>query len=238
MNISLADLPPALPADHVVAINQPGADLHTHRDYAWHGMAFDLPPGVFHPGETSRMLHQRLLDGDIETRGRGYAAMGVGAGVEAVAAGLRGAHTAYALDVHPASVRATARHYRTHVGERSDTRFVPLVSDLFDALPDGTRLDVVTFNPPAVSQPVSDDPDVVRNVCVGAPLVTRFLDQLVDRDLLAGHGEVFLILSNTADLHTIVGHAIRGGFATTIHHRHDWHDGVVTFLFRLTRDQR
>ncbi|MFG2011272.1 hypothetical protein ACGFNF_19620 [Micromonospora sp. NPDC048868] len=238
MNISLADLPPVLPADHVVAINQPRADLHTHRDYAWNGMAFDLPPGVFHPGGTSRMLHQRLLDGDIETRGRVYAAMGVGVGVEAVAAGLRGAHTAYALDVHPASVRATARHYRTHVGERPDTRFVPLVSDLFDALPDGTRLDVVTFNPPAVSQPVSDNPDVVRNVCVGASLVTRFLDQLVDRDLLAEHGEVFLILSNTADLHAIIGHAIRGGFATTIHHRHDWHDGVVTFLFRLTRDQR
>ncbi|MFY1593569.1 hypothetical protein [Micromonospora sp. WMMD737] len=53
---------------------------------------------------------------------------------------------------------------------RPDTRFVPLVSDLFDALPDGTRPDVVTFNPPAVG--------------------------------------------------------------------HDWHDGVVTFLFRLTRNQR
>ncbi|XTZ14491.1 hypothetical protein ACQSSU_23825 [Micromonospora echinospora] len=232
--MTLADLPPVLPTDHILAINQPKADLHTRRDYAWNGMTFDLPPGVFHPGETSRMLHQRLLDGDIETRGRRYAAMGVGAGVEAVAAGLRGADTVYALDVHPASVAATERHYRTHVGARSDTRLVPLVSDLFDALPDGTRLDVVTFNPPAVSQPVSADPDVVRNVCVGASLVTRFLDQLVDRDLLADQGEVFLILSNTAELRAIIGHAVGRGLAVTVHHRHDWHDGVVTFLFRLT----
>ncbi|MDQ2585257.1 methyltransferase [Saccharothrix yanglingensis] len=235
MHVSAEELPPVLPAEHIIAINQPKRDLHTERDYTWNGMGFRLPPGVFHPGETSRMLHRWLLDGDIETRGKVYAAMGVGAGVEAVAAGLRGAGTVYALDVHPASVEATDRHYATHVGDRSGTRFRPLVSDLFSAAPDGARLDVVTFNPPAVSQTVSDDPDVVRNVCVGAPLVTRFFDELVDRDLLAPDGEVLLIVSNTADLRTIIGHAELRGFTTAVRHRHDWHDGVVTFLFGLTR---
>ncbi|MEV6716213.1 methyltransferase [Lentzea sp. NPDC051208] len=237
MTVTPADLPPVLPADHVIAINQPKADLHTYRDYSWNGMAFGLPPGVFHPGETSRMLHQRLLDGDIETRDRVYAAMGVGVGVEAVAAGLRGAHTVYALDVHPASVQATTEHYRTHVGDSSDSRFVPLVSDLFDAVPQDARLDVVTFNPPAVSQKVSDDPDIVRNVCAGAPLVITFFDQLADRDLLTEDGEVFLILSNTADLRVIIGHAAERGFTTQVHHRHDWYDGVITFLFRLTKEK-
>ncbi|GGS35847.1 methyltransferase [Actinokineospora fastidiosa] len=234
MDSVLTDLPAPLPAEHVIAINQPKGDLHTHRDYSWNGMEFALPPGVFFPGETSRMLHQRILDGAIETRGRVYAAMGVGLGVEAVAAGLRGARTVFALDVHPASVETTARHYAQHVGDRPGTEFVPLVSDLFSAVPAGTALDVVTFNPPAVSQVVSDDPEVVRNSCVGAGIVTRFFDELADRGLLAPGGEVFVIVSNTADLPAIVGHAAARGFAAEVALRHDWHDGVITFLFRFT----
>jgi release factor glutamine methyltransferase len=235
MNVVVEELPPILPAGHIIAINKPKRDLHTERDYSWNGMDFRLPPGVFHPGETSRMLHKWLLDGEIETKGRVYAAMGAGAGVEAVAAGLRGAREIYALDVHPESVAVTEQHYTEHVGRRPGTEFHALVSDLFDAVPDGTRFDVVTFNPPAVSQTVSDDPDVIRNVCVGASLVTRFFDQLVDRDLLAEDGEVLIIVSNTADLRTVVGHAVERGLVARVRYRHDWDDGVITFLFGLTR---
>ncbi|MEO3755523.1 methyltransferase [Streptomyces sp. B6B3] len=231
----LADqLPPPLPADQITALNQPRGDLHTTRHYTWNGWAFELPPGVFLPGETSRMIHQRVLDGAIEVRGRAYAAMGVGLGVEAVAAGLRGAREIHALDVHPESVATTRRHYERLVGERPGTAFLPRVSHLFDALPDGVRLDVVTFNPPAVSRRVSDDPDVVRNVCLGAPLLAEFFAQLAERHLLAPDGEVFLILSNTADLRAIVGHAQGLGFRPEVAWRHDWQDGVLTYLFRLT----
>jgi hypothetical protein len=35
-----------------------------------------LPPGVFHPGETSRLLHARLLDGTLPVTELRYAAMG------------------------------------------------------------------------------------------------------------------------------------------------------------------
>ena len=235
METVIAELPAPLPAEHVIAINQPRGDLHTHRDYAWAGMSFALPPGVFFPGETSRMLHQRVLDGVIETRGRVYAAMGVGVGAEAVAAGLRGARVVYAIDVHQESVSTTERHYARHVGQRPDTVFVPLVSDLFAAVPEGAGLEVITFNPPAVSQVVSDDPEVVRNTCVGAGILARFFDDLADRDLLAPGGEVYVIASNTADLPAIVGHAAGRGFAAEVAHRHDWHDGVITMLFRFTR---
>ncbi len=148
--------------------------------------------------------------------------MGVGLGVEAVAAGLRGATEIHAIDVHPPSVAAATRH--------------PLVSDVFDALPDEVRLDVVTFNPPAVSQTVSDDPDVVRNVCVGAPLLAKFFAQIVERDLLAPDGEIYLIASNTADLRAIVRHALDHGLSPRVDHLHDWRDGVLTFLFRITHD--
>ncbi|MFE0806261.1 methyltransferase [Streptomyces sp. NPDC058794] len=232
----LEQLPPPLPADRIIALNQPKGDLHTTRSYEWNGWTFDVPPGVFIPGWTSRLIHERLLDGRIETRGRRYAAMGVGLGVEAVAAGTRGAREIHALDVHPQSVAAATRHYRRLVGERPDTAFLPAVSDVFDALPDAVQLDVVTFNPPAVSQTVSDDPDVVRNVCVGAPLIAKFFAQIAEKDLLAPGGEIHLIASNTADLRALVQHAMDHGLTPRVDHLHDWRDGVLTFLFRITRD--
>lgn len=234
----LAQLPPPLPAERVVALNQPEADLHTTRSYDWNGWSFDVPPGVFIPGWTSRLVHERILDGRIETRGRRYGAMGAGLGVEAVTAGLRGAREIHAMDVHAESVASAARHYARLVGEREGTAFRPVVGDLFDGLPEGTRLDVVTFNPPAVSQTVSDDPDVVRNVCVGAPLLARFFAQLAERDLLAPDGEVYVIVSNTADLRTIVGDALDRGFTARVDHLHDWQDGVLTFLFAFRPSPR
>lgn len=229
----LTELPPPLPADRIVALNRPKQDLRTTRHHEWNGWTFEVPPGVFLPGATSRMIHQRILDGDIEVRDRRYAAMGVGLGVEAVAAGVRGAREIHAIDVHAESVATTSRHYRALVGDHPP--LVPVVADVFDGVPDGAAFDVVTFNPPAVSQPVSDDPDVVRNVCAGAPLLAEFFRQLAGRDLLAPGGEVFLVASNTADLRRIVGDAAEHGFTAEVHHRHDWQDGVLTYLFRLHR---
>ncbi|WP_253856427.1 methyltransferase [Prauserella alba] len=231
----IEQLPPPLPAERIIALNQPKADLHTHRTYAWNGWDFDVPPGVFMPGATSRMIHERLLDDTIDVRGRTYAAMGVGLGVETAVAGLRGAREVYALDVHGDSVHTARRNYERLVGEREGTRFVPAAGNVFDGVPAGTRLDVVTFNPPAVSQAVSTDPDVVRNVCVGAPLLATFFEQLAHRDLLAPGGEVFVVVSNTADMPAIIRHAVTAGFEAEVFHRHDWNDGVLTYLFRLRR---
>jgi release factor glutamine methyltransferase len=235
VDLLIDQLPPPLPAERIIALNQPKADLHSLRTYEWHGWTFDVPPGVFLPGETSRLVHQRLLDGDIPVAGRRYAAMGVGLGVETVVAGVRGAREVYAIDVDTASVEVAARHYQRLVGHRDGTTFVPVVADVFDGFPDGRQLDVITFNPPAVSRRVSDDPAVVRNVCVGTPLLARFFAQLAERDLLAPGGEVFLIVSNTADLRAIVGHARDSGFTAEVRLRHDWRDGVLTYLFRLHR---
>lgn len=232
----IAELPPPLPAEQIIALNQPRADLATHRTYTWNGRDLDVPPGVFMPGATSRMIHQRILDGDIDVRGRRYAAMGSGLGVEAAVAALRGARSVHALDIHPASVAATEQTYRAIVPEPRTAEFTALVSDLFEAVPDGWQADVVTFNPPAVSQTVSDDPDVVRNVCVGASATDAFFAQIAGRDLLAPGGEVHLIASNTADLRAVVAGAEAAGFTAAVDHVHDWHDGVLTYLFRITRE--
>ncbi|MET7639989.1 methyltransferase [Streptomyces sp. NPDC005438] len=229
-------LPPTLPAGEIVALNTPGADLHTPRAYTYRDWSFEAPPGVFLPGETSRMIHDRLLDGTIPVAGRSYAAMGSGLGVEAVAAGLRGAKEVHAIDVDPESVRATTEAYARLVGDRPGTVFRPWVSDLFARVPDGARFDLVTFNPPAVRETVSEDPAVVRNVCVGSGIVRRFFEQVVLRDLLAEDGEVYLVVSNTSELRDIVAHAIESGFLPRVIHHQTWDtDDVQTFLFRLRR---
>ncbi|AXE24112.1 methyltransferase [Streptomyces globosus] len=233
----LDSLPDTLSRDEILAINSGSkSDIHTERAYAYNGWTFTLPPGVFKPGDTSRIVHDRLLDGTIPVKGRAYAAMGVGLGVEAVIAGTLGAREVYAVDVHPDSVATAAAHYGRIVGDRTDTVFRPLVSNLFEEFPDSARLDVITFNPPAVSARTSDDPTVVRNVCVGAEIVLRFFDQIATRDLLAPDGEIYLIVSNTAELKRIVGHGIDAGFRPAVLHRQTWEgDDCQAYLFKLIR---
>ncbi|WP_130289143.1 methyltransferase [Pseudonocardia sediminis] len=225
-------LPPPLPAERIVELNRPKGDLHTTRSYTWNGWDLEVPPGVFRPGLTSAMIFDRVLSGEIEVRGRRYLAMGCGLGVEVAAAAARGAADVYAVDVHPASVEtAVANARRLAPGE---TRVHAVVADVLDGFPVDAQVDVVTFNPPAVSRPVSDDPDVVRNVCAGAPLLERFFAQIAERDVLAPGAEVYVIASNTADLQTIVSHAVTHGFSPEVALRHDWNDGVLTYLFRFT----
>ena len=226
------ELPAPLPAETVAALNRPDGTLHTTRTRHWNGWDLDVPPGVFRPGLTSEMIADRVLSGEIETRGRRYLAMGCGLGLEVLAAGVRGAAHTYVVDVHPASVETAVGHLDRLVGGAGRTG---IVADLLDGVPDSTVVDVATFNPPAVSVRVDDDPDVVRNVCEGAPLLERFFAQLAERDVLAPDGEVFVIASNTADLPALVGSALRHGFDAGLALRHDWGDGVITHLFRFTR---
>ncbi|WP_165953824.1 hypothetical protein [Streptomyces sp. 8K308] len=42
-------LPPPPPPEQIIALKQPGADPHTHRQYAWNGWTFALPPDVSRP---------------------------------------------------------------------------------------------------------------------------------------------------------------------------------------------
>ncbi|WP_260333526.1 methyltransferase [Streptomyces beigongshangae] len=232
------ELPDTLPRAEILAINSSKSDIHTHRTYTYNGWTFRLPPGVFRPGDTSRIIHDRLLDGTIPVEGRSYAAIGAGLGVEAVIAGVMGAREIYAADIHPDSVATATAHYGLIVGaDRPGTVFRPLVSNLFEEFPSAARLDVITFNPPAVSTRTSDDPTVVRNVCVGTGIVTRFFDQITDRDLLAPDGVIHLVVSNTSELRDIVAYAVRAGFRPEITHRRTWAgDNCRAYLFALRHD--
>ncbi|ASO20381.1 release factor glutamine methyltransferase [Actinoalloteichus hoggarensis] len=234
----LARLPPTLSRTEILQVNQSKSEVHTWRRHEYGDWTFDVPPGVFLPGGTSRLMHDRLSDGTIPVADRSYAAMGAGLGVEAVIAGLRGAREVVVLDVHADSVRVAAEHYARLAAPTSSSVFQALTSDLFDAVAPDRRFDVVTFNPPAVSVRTSEVPDVVRNVCVGRTIVDRFVDQLVDRGLLAAEGSAYVILSNTADLRGAVRHALERGLQVETVHVQTWGDAVLTYLFRLSRGRR
>ncbi|MBU7600111.1 methyltransferase [Streptomyces sp. P38-E01] len=232
----LRSLPEAQPPRSAPGPGGPSSALHTTRRYGYNGWDLTVPAGVFEPDETSRVVHDRLLDGTIAVRGRSYAAMGVGLGVEAVIAGTRGAREVWASDIHPDSVATAAAHYRRLVGDRSDTVLHPLACHLFEEFPSACRLDAITFNPPAADPRPGDDPTVVRNFRVGAEIVTRFFDQIADRELLAPGGEIHLVMTGAADLRRIVGHGADRGFRPEVVHRGPREDGDRhTLLFRFVR---
>lgn len=231
-------LPSTLSPGEIFAAYDVAPPTEERRSYRWNGWDFDLPPGVFQPGTTSRLLHDRLLDGTLPLANLTYAAMGTGLGVEAVVAGVRGATTVYALDIHEESVRTTARHYWRIVGDGGPP-FVGVISDLWEELLDGVQLDVVTFNPPFIDVPLSDDPYIVRNRCMGAGLASRFFDQLVSRRLLAAGGVVYLTLSNTEPLRDIVAMALHAGFdVEALHVDNSSGTSVQTYLLALRESPR
>ncbi|MCK1799004.1 methyltransferase [Streptomyces sp. XM4193] len=232
----LRSLPEAPPPRGAPGRGGQARAIHTTRTYGYNGWDFTVPPGVFAPDRTGRVLHDRLLNGTIAVAGRSYAAMGVGLGVEAVIAGALGAREVWACDIHPDSVATTAAHCRRLLGGRSDTVVRPLVGHLFEEFPSSRSLDAVTFNPPAADPRPGDDPTVVRGLAVGAEIVTRFFDQIADRELLAPEGEIHLAMTDEADLRRIVGHGADRGFRPEVVHREPGEDGGgQTLLFRFVR---
>jgi release factor glutamine methyltransferase len=58
----------------------------------------------------------------------------------------------------------------------------------------------------------------------------------VERDLLSADGEVYLIVSNTAEVRDIVKYAIERGFTPEVIHRQTWDtDNVQTYFFKMRR---
>ncbi|MEU4240216.1 hypothetical protein [Actinoplanes sp. NPDC026619] len=234
---SLSPLPETLPEAEIRAVNTRslGTEIHTHRRLSWRDMMFDVPPGVFMPSPTARLIPDLIMDGAISVQGKHYAAMGVGLGAEAVAAGLRGARTVYGIDIHPASVAAAESNFRLHVGSDASD-FVGVVSDLWSAVPENPPIDVVTFNPPMIDITLSPDPDIARTLCRGFPIAESFFAQLSQREILAPHSKIYFVLSNTAPIRRFSGLAASLGYDVRIEYERGWQgERVRTFVLLLTR---
>jgi len=203
-----ASLPATLSREEILQANSKKHDIAQARTYIFDGMEFAVPPQVFAPGGTSEALFRLVQSGRIDVAGKTVGVMGCGAGVETVLMGQKSAKAIYAFDIDHASVAATQENYASS-GATPPLKAV--VSDLFQALEPGVRFDVIAFNPPAVSVPISDEPAVVRNTSVGATIMTRFFQQICDKELLGREGKVITVLSNTAELRRIVSSALLAG---------------------------
>jgi release factor glutamine methyltransferase len=159
--------------------------------------------------------------------------MGVGLGVEAVAAGLMQASEVYGIDVHIPSVEASIRNYEIHVGS-SLAPFVGIVSDLWANVENGHRFDVITFNPPLINYQLSEDKEISRNLCQGLTLADSFLRQTNDRETLAMDGSMFIVLSNTAPLRDFLTLVLHYGFNIKVLHEQGWPgEEVQTYIFEI-----
>jgi len=226
-------LPATLARDEILTVNASGLspEIHSTRPYEWRGISLVVPPGVFRPGPTARLIHDRLMDGLLPVSGKRYAAMGVGLGVEAVAAGMRGAGLVLGVDIHSRSVEVAQANFDFLVGTGA---FRGVVSDLWENVEISEQLDVVTFNPPFIDTPLSSDPDLARNMCQGFRLAIRFFEQMRQKSVLARGGVIYVVLSNTAPLRDFVGLAISSGYRVEALHEQGWQgERVRTFLFAL-----
>jgi release factor glutamine methyltransferase len=230
------NLPPTLSRAAILKANSAKVDINRTRTYHYLNYTFTVPPNVFEPGGTSRFIHDGLVDGSIPLAGRTYLVMGVGVGVEPIIAAHAGATKVFAYDIDEPSVVATREHY-TEYG-LSNVPLIADTSDLFQVHIDEDRgpVDVITFNGPAVSVPISSDPHVVRNTSVGKSIIFRFADEIKSAKLLNPMGKAYFVISNTAELTEIVLYLKKLGFEVYIEKTQTYgppYEDVVTFLFSI-----
>lgn len=68
--------------------------------------------------------------------------------------------------------------------------------------------------------------------------MVRFFSEIAGRDLLSPGGEVFVTLSNTAEMRPIIAHAVQLGFWPEVAHIQTYdppYQAIQTYLLRLTR---
>ena len=157
------------------------------------GISLSVLPTVFRPlPETFALTNylfvrpkERVLD------------VCTGSGVIAINAAIKGAQSVIGLDVNPCSVKC-ARKNAAHLGfgEIIDIR----LSDVFDALSDDEKFDVVTVNPPFLDLAASDpsarafwDEDLYVHY--------RFFEGLSRH--LAVNGRAYICQANFSPLHLV-----------------------------------
>jgi len=236
-------LPSVLPKEIIKDINKDNHDIFCSRVYKYNDWVFEVPPYVFEPSSTSKFIFDAIQSREIDLSNKKYLVMGVGAGIEPVIAASMGVKEIIAIDIHPESVMATEKSYYS-IHERATTELInlhTLVSDLFNNLDTSTKVDVITFNPPAVSTHLSEDKDITRNTSIGASILQRFFEQIKEKDVLSHHGKIYIILSNTSELHKIISYALINGFYPHIVRkitRPEIHKDLISFLFCFQKIQK
>jgi release factor glutamine methyltransferase len=161
-------------------IGQEGITVH-HR-----GLDFKVLPGVFPPFDDSLPL----LDNYVIERKDRVLDICTGSGVIAINSALRGAYLVVALDKNPNAVACTKINVKLHGVERIVD---PEVSDVYSALKDDERFNVITANLP-FRDLVAEDEVQATMWDTGLKVHKKFFEGL-DKHLMP-KGRVYLAHAN------------------------------------------
>lgn len=175
------------------------------RDTTLFGCRLRAAPGVFHPGLyfSTKFLAQYLLR--LNLSDKTLLDVGTGSGALGILAARQGADV-LALDIHPAAMAlARSNAALNHVADR----FEALESDLFGAIPQGRRFDLIVFNPPFYPRPPANHEERAWLAGEGYQTLRDFF-----RDtgrFLSPAGRVIVIYSTDVDLDEMARIAEGGG---------------------------
>ena len=157
---------------------------------------FDLTvlPSVFHPKMflTSRFFAEFLQSLDLT--GMAVVEVGTGSGVLALSAAKAGAASVLALDINPAAVEAA----RLNARRNGLHQVTALESNLFSAVPETAKFDVIISSPPSFSGEPRDAADRAWHAGPGYRDVVALFDQAALR--LKPGGRMYLLLSSDTNL--------------------------------------
>jgi len=175
------------------------------RDATLFGCRLRATPGVFHPGLyfSTKFLAQHLLR--LNLSDKPFLDMGTGSGALGILAARQGARV-LATDIHPAAVALARSNAALN---RVTERFEAIESDLFAAIPEGRRFDIIVFNPPFYPRPPTNDEERAWFAGEGYQTLRDFFRDA--GDFLHPAGRAILIYSTDMDLDEMARIAEGGG---------------------------
>jgi release factor glutamine methyltransferase len=158
------------------------------------GLDLTVPPTVFHPKIflTSAFFAKFLQA--LNLAGKTVVEVGTGSGILALSAAKAGAKSVVALDINPAAVDAANLNAATNGFAQVEA----LLSDLFSALPENRKFDVIVSSPPSFSGEPRDDADRAWHAGPGYRDILPLFDQAARR--LESDGKMYLLLSSDTNL--------------------------------------
>lgn len=158
------------------------------------GLDLTVGPGVFHPKVflTSRFFAEFLQAQDL--RGKRVVEVGTGSGILALSAAKAGASSVIALDINPEAVRTAATNATRNGLPQVEAR----ESNLFSAVPETEKFDVIISSPPSFSGEPRNVADRAWHAGPGYRDILALFDQAAAR--LKPDGVMYLLVSSDTNM--------------------------------------
>ncbi|MGD6807789.1 MAG: HemK2/MTQ2 family protein methyltransferase [Candidatus Bathyarchaeia archaeon] len=173
-------------------------------------LIFDVNDDVYEPAEDSFLFAENLH----VKAGEVVLDLGTGSGILAATAALT-ALNVLAVDINPYAIRCAKENARLN-GVRAKIDFMQ--SDLFSALKDGVKFDLVLFNAPYLPSEAGEEMSWIGRSWAGGAdgrlVVDRFISEV--SAYLAPHGRVLLMQSTLTGVEETICAFKRQGIAASV----------------------